>query len=184
MPGRKIERRVWQCPVCEQRYNIPASAKDPKLCPQCEKARIVEPPTGVSNDTTSSMSVLSVVQEWGVTAFGMSISKPVTPLDHSENSRTNCTLVHCSRQFLSDGKESKAVPLISDVSPLAFVKLEAIHAARRTDCKDTQQRSKGRLLRRSETPQIRNNCWGDQPQGTSRKRPTTMCSPWQSKERS
>ena len=58
MSDSKIKRRVWQCPLCERRYKIPASAKDPKLCPQCKKAD-VEPPTGVPNDTTGSMRKVS-----------------------------------------------------------------------------------------------------------------------------
>ena len=35
MSKKKIERRKWQCPSCERRYNIPVTAKDPGTCPKC-----------------------------------------------------------------------------------------------------------------------------------------------------
>ena len=37
MADQRTERRVWQCPSCEKRYKIRATAKDPVACPKCAK---------------------------------------------------------------------------------------------------------------------------------------------------
>lgn len=39
-----ISRRVWQCPGCGSKWQIPAEADDPRFCPQCEQASTGIPP--------------------------------------------------------------------------------------------------------------------------------------------
>ena len=36
MANQRTKRRVWQCPSCEKRYKIRATAKDPERCPKCK----------------------------------------------------------------------------------------------------------------------------------------------------
>jgi len=37
MVKKRTKRRVWECPICERRYKIRATAKDPVACPKCAK---------------------------------------------------------------------------------------------------------------------------------------------------
>lgn len=48
-----VERRLWSCPGCGRRYQIPQSAPDPDVCPECrpvDAAEIETPPGGRSNE--------------------------------------------------------------------------------------------------------------------------------------
>jgi len=60
MSGSKIERRKWQCPVCERRYNIPVTAKTPSLCPQCTAAHATEKVHYETDDMTPERQIQEI----------------------------------------------------------------------------------------------------------------------------
>lgn len=39
-----VSRRVWQCPGCGQKWQIPATAPDPRFCVNCQKSSTGIPP--------------------------------------------------------------------------------------------------------------------------------------------